>query len=356
MIDTLHAEAGSPVPSRAADALSDDCFFQRLAEWETRRVTAFRALGEQLRAAAVVSEAALAAWPNAERHPLFHSLMDLVEGQFERPLATDFHAALQRAVARLATIPAGWAERGFHRPRVEQNPALLPSDGYALSRIDLLPAAEQTDLQGELERVADCLEAVDAAIARYVFAILRVATFIRVDRDGDYFSGSASEFYGAAHFSANFQPDALGEMFVHEGEHARLHLLEREELFFPAGVDERHVYYSPWRPDPRPLYGIFHGVHVFGGVLHFLIRFLERGPAERQVAARRRLNLLAAQQRRGLDELAAHARLSPLGEAVVRQARQRLAEADELLTEAERRHAGDAVTRAELERKAAWPH
>ena len=355
MLDILHREGGSPAPSRAADALSDDCFFQRLAAWESRRTTAFRALGEQLCAAGILSNAVFVAWPNTERHPLFHSLMDLVEGQFERPLAADFHNSLLRAIDRLTTIPESWQKRGFNRPQVEQNSALLPSDEYALSRIRLLPSTEQPVLQLALDRAINCMESIDETITRYVCTILRVATFVQVDRDGDYFSGSASEFYGAAHFSANFQPDAMGEMLVHEAEHARLHLLEREESFFLPGIDERSVYYSPWRPDPRPLYGIFHGVHVFGGVIRFLIQFLEHGPSERKPVARRRLNLLAAQQRRGLDELAAHARLSPLGEAVVRQARQRLAQTEVLMTEPERQHAGDLIARAELERKAAWP-
>ncbi len=355
MLDSLHREAGSPASSRAAEALSDDCFFQRLAAWEMRRTTAFRALGEQLRAAGVLSEADFLVWPNAERHPLFHSLMDLVESQFERPLAVDFHLSLQRAINRLTTIPESWQNRGFNRPQVEQNPALLPSDEYALSRIRLLPSTEQPMLQLALDRVADCMQSIDDTIGRYVFTVLRVATFVQVDHDGDYFSGSASEFYGAAHFSANFQPDAMGEMFVHEAEHARLHLLEREESFFPPSIENRSAYYSPWRPDPRPLYGIFHGVHVFGGVIRFLIHFLERGPSERKPLARRRLNLLAAQQQRGLDELAAHARLSSLGEAVVRRARQCLAQTEALLTELERQHARDLIARAELERKAAWP-
>lgn len=355
MLDILHAEAGSPTSSRAAEALSDDCFFQRLAEWETRRVVAFRALGAQLRASGVLSEAAFAVWPNAERHPLFHSLMDLIENQIEKQLSADFPTALKRAIGRLATIPEGWQKRGFRRPQVEQNPALLPSDEYALSRIRLLPSAEQPALQVALDRVVDCMESIEETIARYVCTILRIATFVQVDRDGDYFSGSASEFYGAAHFSANFRPDALGEMLVHEAEHARLHLLEREESFFLPGIDDQPVYYSPWRPDPRPLYGIFHGVHVFGGVIGFLIRFLERGPSERRPMARHRLSLLAGQQQRGLDELATRARLSPFGEAVVCQASQLLTQTETLLTQAERQHARDSIARTELERKAVWP-
>jgi HEXXH motif-containing protein len=62
----------------------------------------------------------------------------------------------------------------------------------------------------------------------------------------------------------------LAEAIVHEFYHIELNLLmEVEDLFIP----DPHVeptYYSPWRDDPRPLFGLLHAIYVFSGVLEFL--------------------------------------------------------------------------------------
>ena len=48
----------------------------------------------------------------------------------------------------------------------------------------------------------------------------------------------------------------------------------------PDGEAVDATYYSPWRVDPRPAYGVFHAAYVFERVLLFWNRFLSNGTFE----------------------------------------------------------------------------
>jgi HEXXH motif-containing protein len=81
------------------------------------------------------------------------------------------------------------------------------------------------------------------------------------------FSGSSAEAFGSMALSRPRTGRALALSLAHELQHSKfaavLHLFD---LFEPGG-DER--YYAPWRPDPRPLIGLFHGAYAHLGVAEF---------------------------------------------------------------------------------------
>ncbi|MFE5598427.1 HEXXH motif-containing putative peptide modification protein [Streptomyces coelicoflavus] len=87
-------------------------------------------------------------------------------------------------------------------------------------------------------------------------------------------SVSSSDAFGGAVLSA--PPDAveLAVTLIHEFRHMELNaVLDSLDLYDDEGLGE--LYYAPWRDDPRPLPGFFHGVFAFLGVVEFWRRLAQ---------------------------------------------------------------------------------
>lgn len=108
----------------------------------------------------------------------------------------------------------------------------------------------------------------------------------------------------------------LAECFVHEAMHVKLFHIEALVPLFTDASPADDGYYSPWRPDPRPLRMLLHGCYVFAYVA-FLWRqwatsahnALPRREACEQSAFQRASEVMA-----GLATLRHFAALTPLGE------------------------------------------
>ncbi|MFE9253638.1 aKG-HExxH-type peptide beta-hydroxylase [Streptomyces sp. NPDC006879] len=89
-------------------------------------------------------------------------------------------------------------------------------------------------------------------------------------------SGSSEETFGCLALSLPGSAAEFAVTVTHEIQHnkfsAVLHLFD---LFEPGG---RERFYAPWRPDPRPLLGLFHGAYAHLGVAHFWDRRRESEP------------------------------------------------------------------------------
>ena len=339
---------------RPARFLTDQYFSSTLESWEEKRCQGFRVLGGHLRAAGQLTDELWSDWPGYERHPLCHAVMNLIERQIEGSLRGDFEAELNRAIRKLSTIPNGWRRRAPRNLVVEQNPALLPDEFLLDPNVELSLCEPIRALQEAIDKTVDIISFISKNTADFIVESLKVVTFLDVKKDGAYFSGSGWDLFGAAHISSNLHTDALGEMLVHESEHARLHLLEIKQPILDESCDGRSCFYSPWRTDQRPIYGILHGVHVFSNVAVFLGQYLDKGPTERRPLVTQRLALVHAQVRRGVEELQMHANLTSVGEAVVEQAVNRLDEVENNIAPRDIIVAADTVTRVERERRNAW--
>ncbi|MEU8827983.1 HEXXH motif domain-containing protein [Streptomyces sp. NPDC048636] len=140
----------------------------------------------------------------------------------------------------------------------------------------------------------------------------------------DLFSASSPEAHGCVLLGRPSDPLALAASLVHEAQHIKLSALMDLVPLIEGGLEE--VHYAPWRLDPRPLRGLFHGVYAFLGVTGFWQDRWHRadaGPARDTAAFE--FALRRAQTARGLRTLLAHARLTPLGERFLRLADARLA-------------------------------
>ncbi|KOV99112.1 hypothetical protein ADK65_19450 [Streptomyces sp. NRRL B-1140] len=108
-------------------------------------------------------------------------------------------------------------------------------------------------------------------------------TLVPVDRPGS-FSGSSAEAFGAMALSRPRSARGLALSMAHEMQHGKfaavLHLFDLFE------ADGEELYYAPWRPDPRPLLGLFHGAYAHLGVAEFWnrCRDVEQNPGELALA------------------------------------------------------------------------
>ncbi|MGW1025767.1 HEXXH motif domain-containing protein [Streptomyces sp. NPDC002577] len=80
-------------------------------------------------------------------------------------------------------------------------------------------------------------------------------------------SATSGDAYGAMVISRPATAEALAETLVHEFQHSKLAALLH--LFELLDDDRAECHYAPWRPDPRHLTGLLHGVYAFTAVTGF---------------------------------------------------------------------------------------
>jgi hypothetical protein len=106
---------------------------------------------------------------------------------------------------------------------------------------------------------------------------------------GSYGNTTYSRMPGAFVTSPVANPLVLADDLIHETYHNRLFAIEESGPFYrddAARTDARH--YSPWRPDPRPIFGVLHAFYVFTRVMRFWRRvYVDLGGAPSSDAADR---------------------------------------------------------------------
>jgi HEXXH motif-containing protein len=107
----------------------------------------------------------------------------------------------------------------------------------------------------------------------------------------------------------------LAEAIVHEFHHSELYILMVVQETLEQRANE--LFYSPWRHDPRPLYGLFHALYVFSGVANFYARAETISDLEphKEQFRQRRLQI-CHQLRLGLAQVPDN-RLAPVGCSII---------------------------------------
>ncbi|WP_240634763.1 MULTISPECIES: aKG-HExxH-type peptide beta-hydroxylase [Streptomyces] len=126
-------------------------------------------------------------------------------------------------------------------------------------------------------------------------------------------SGSSAETFGCVALSLPPTGTLFAVTMAHEMQHnkfaALLHLFD---LFEPGGQE---LYYAPWRTDPRPLLGLFHGTYAHLGVAQFWNRRRETEPDPAlRAAAHVRFARWRSATREAVLVLLDSGRLTPLGQ------------------------------------------
>jgi len=82
-------------------------------------------------------------------------------------------------------------------------------------------------------------------------------------------------------YSVTDQPLLMAEMIIHEYSHQRLFRLQDIDPLIDPVIHgsgwERCEIYSPWRDDPRPINGVFHGFVVFTEASRFWMALIKNG-------------------------------------------------------------------------------
>ncbi|MDC1295710.1 HEXXH motif-containing putative peptide modification protein [Myxococcota bacterium] len=111
-------------------------------------------------------------------------------------------------------------------------------------------------------------------------------------------------------------PLYMAECLVHEASHHLLYEVARScELIRPEACDA--TWYSPWRPDARPLSGLLHASFVFCQIINLYGYLAQRPDAKEADLARQRLGAELARQRVALSTLAQSGGLTEDGAALV---------------------------------------
>ena len=103
-------------------------------------------------------------------------------------------------------------------------------------------------------------------------------------------SCSSDVFFGAILCCDN-PPVLAAEVLVHEYGHNVFNEMLARDKVFESEPSKEQVLYSPWREDPRPVLGCFHGAFVFERVCQFYVRYIAAHPDDRTAVARFRLLL-----------------------------------------------------------------
>ncbi|WIM97427.1 HEXXH motif-containing putative peptide modification protein [Actinoplanes oblitus] len=135
-----------------------------------------------------------------------------------------------------------------------------------------LPPAEPLDPAG-LAHWRRCLDAawrilVDRhpAAAGILGGVLRVIVPARPDPLAEGVSATSAEAFGAVAMSAPASGTGLAVALLHETQHS---VLNAAHGLFPLVAPGADRSYSPWREDPRPVFGILHGIYAFLAVTRF---------------------------------------------------------------------------------------
>lgn len=151
-----------------------------------------------------------------------------------------------------------------------------------------------------IEKALDYIGLVDPSITQYFEEVPNYFVPL-IGPDGTLPSSSNSSVDTMFWYSATNQPLLMAEMIIHEFSHQRVfRLQDKDPLIDPevhgSGWDICEIY-SPWRDDPRPVNGVFHGFVVFTEAAKFWISLINQGglhPEELDIS-KRRMTMLALQ-------------------------------------------------------------
>ncbi len=151
-----------------------------------------------------------------------------------------------------------------------------------------------------IEKALDYIGLVDISISHYFKEVPNYFVPL-IGPEGTLPSSSNSSVDTMFWYSATHQPLLMAEMIIHEFSHQRLfRLQDTDPLLKPevhgSGWDLCEIY-SPWRDDPRPVNGVFHGFVVFTEAAKFWMALINQGglqPEELDIS-KRRMTMLALQ-------------------------------------------------------------
>jgi HEXXH motif-containing protein len=186
-----------------------------------------------------------------------------------------------RTAATVITIPAdpasdgrGW--QGLRRIRTSAAGRVLDvslddldpfRDLHALGATDRLGPSEAARWTSLIADAWDLLASDHPGFADGMAGGLTSFVPLAPGSDGRGMSATSADAFGACMLTRPADAVALAATLVHEFQHTKLGAVH--DLFPLHTAPRDELYYSPWRDDPRPLWGLMHGAYAYLGVTDF---------------------------------------------------------------------------------------
>ncbi|MFQ6329468.1 HEXXH motif domain-containing protein [Nocardia sp. CWNU-33] len=120
---------------------------------------------------------------------------------------------------------------------------------------------------------------------------------------------------GCVYTTAPADPCQLALTLIHEIQHTKFNLLTDHVIMFEP--DPTYRYYAPWRDDPRPIFGLLHGIYAFFGVTDFW-RIHRNAECHRSLEAHVDFALWRNQVKGAMAQAMGSGLLTPSGEEFLR--------------------------------------
>lgn len=192
------------------------------------------------------------------------------------------------------------------------------------SKVARLNHPELLNFTKQVSKALGIIERADPALSKEINSTVHWYWPITTpDKRVVHNSFSVSTLHGGIFLSESYSYPVLAEALVHEFYHNQLSIFMTVEPHLQFPDDE--LLYSPWREDPRPLFGLYHGLYVFTGLLGFLER-VEKNPelSAFHRFSRSRREAIYFQARTALSQVPAK-RLMKRGSAIVALLREEIA-------------------------------
>lgn len=131
------------------------------------------------------------------------------------------------------------------------------------------PQAEnkQAEWQHALEEAWAIIEEIHPPLAGALAEGARAIIPLARAKDGGMVSGTLGQVFGAMGLALPSKPEIFALTLVHELQHSKLAAaLDFIPMYSP---DDQTTYYAPWRPDPRPLGALLHGIYAHIAIADF---------------------------------------------------------------------------------------
>jgi hypothetical protein len=179
------------------------------------------------------------------------------------------------------------------------------SDGVEFFAVDdetYLQRPDSVALQGVLDLIRSAWPAGYEDLCRYVKVVLMADFGPNEHRAFTVSSRQGAIFIGVA------PPHQMTEMLLHESAHVKLRQIQLIDSLLLDELNQQMLFRVPWRPDPRPIEGIFEGLFVFLHVAEYEVR-TQWGAGDLNARLRKRISDL----RSAGEILESHARLTLAG-------------------------------------------
>ncbi len=178
-----------------------------------------------------------------------------------------------------------------------------------------LSQAELTHWEQATRNAGSLLASVDSRQAEALAVTLKALTPLPGTTGGTVNSATSTDAFGGLTASVPLDGVDLAATLVHEFQHIKFNALQDRVEFHRDGNDGLYeLFYAPWRDDPRPLSGLFHGVFAFIGVVEFWRKLALISSGERLRRAQFQLTYWSTQTREAYVELCSSRRLTDAGE------------------------------------------